>query len=236
MKNRELLIQQNIVNIRKRISEAAERSKRSARDITLVAVTKNVAVEDVRIAIQAGIKILGENKVQEAKTKFMHIGPVVAWHMLGHMQTNKLRAAAAIFDVVQSIDSKRVADGLDKEALRLDRQMDVLVEVNIGEEETKFGISIEETEALIAHVAQKPNLRLHGLMCMAPYVSDAELTRPFFAEMSKVFERFRAQLGESWKVLSMGMTNDFEVAIEEGATLVRIGTGLFHTPDLRRND
>ncbi|MCK5243191.1 YggS family pyridoxal phosphate-dependent enzyme [bacterium] len=236
MKNRELIIQENIANIKKRIAAAAKRSKRRAQDITLVAVTKNVAIEDIRIAIQAGIKILGENKVQEAKTKFMHIGPAVTWHMLGHMQTNKIRAASAIFDMVQSVDSKKVSDLLDREATRLDREISVLVEVNIGAEETKFGIPIEDTTDLILHVSQKPNLRLRGLMCMAPYVSDPELTRPFFHEMSMLFNRFRAQLGESWKILSMGMTNDFEVAIEEGATLVRIGTGLFHTPDLRRED
>jgi len=236
MTNRSQIIQENISSIKKRIAAAAKRSGRSSRDVMLLAVTKNVAVEDIRIAIQAGIKILGENKVQEAKKKFLQIGPAVSWHMIGHLQTNKARVATTIFDMVQSIDSERIADVLDREAARLDRQMNVLVEINIAAEEKKFGIPVEKTAELVDYVAQKQNLRLQGLMAMAPYVPDPELTRPFFRDMAQLFKEFRSRIGDSWKLLSMGMSNDFEVAVEEGSNLVRIGTGIFHTPNLRRAD
>lgn len=235
MTNREELIKSNIETIRKRISAAAARAGKSPQDIILLAVTKNVPVADIRIAIQAGIRFLGENKVQEAKEKFAQIGPAVTWHMIGHLQTNKARIAAAIFDLVQSLDSEKAAEALDREAQRLDRQLDVLVEVNIGEEENKFGISRAQTEALVALVSERKNLRLRGLMSMAPYVQEPELTRPFFRDLAGLFEKCRPLAGDSWEILSMGMTHDFEIAIEEGANLVRVGTGIFHSPELRRN-
>lgn len=235
MNNREQVITKNIQDIQKRISDAASRAGKSKREITLLAVTKNVSVEDIRVAIRAGIRFLGENKVQEAKQKFSQIGPAVTWHMIGHLQTNKARTAAAIFDLVQSIDSEKVAEALSREAMRLDRHLDVLVEVNISEEENKFGISREKTEELVRLVRTKKNLRLRGLMSMAPFVPEPELTRPFFRDLSSLFEKCRPLAGEHWGILSMGMTHDFEVAIEEGANLVRVGTGIFHSRELRRS-
>lgn len=199
-----------------------------------MAVTKNVSVEDIRSALSAGVKVLGENRIQEAKPKFAQIGPAVAWHFLGHLQTNKVRIAAAVFDMIQSVDSLRVADVIDREAGHLDRQIDVLVEVNIGGEESKFGLPPQQLELLLPELQKKKNLRLRGLMSLAPVVTDPSLARPFFRELAGWFRRFQTHLGPSWDTLSMGMTNDFEVAIEEGATLIRIGTGIFHTPELRR--
>lgn len=236
METREKIIQNNISKIRKRIAVAAEKVSRSPGEIELVAVTKNVALSDIRIAIDAGISSIGENKIQEAKKKFAQIGPEVSWHMIGHLQTNKARPAAAIFDMVQSIDSRRVADALDRAAKQLDRELKVLVEVNIGAEEQKSGIEVREVHDLIHYVAQKENLILSGLMSMAPYVHDSELIRPFFRQMSQLFQKYKTEIGDRWKWLSMGMTHDFEVAIEEGANMVRVGTGIFHTTELRSQD
>jgi PLP dependent protein len=233
MKNRSVIIQENVASILRRIQSAVKRTGRSSREITLVAVTKNVSLEDIRSALSAGVKVLGENRIQEAKPKFAQIGPAVAWHFLGHLQTNKARTAAAIFDMIQSVDSVRVAQAIDQEAGHLDRQVDVLVEVNISGEESKFGLPPQQLEALLPELQKNKNLRLRGLMSLAPMVADPSLVRPFFRELANWFRRFQERMGSTWDTLSMGMTNDFEVAIEEGATLIRIGTGIFHTPDLR---
>lgn len=235
MKNRSVIIQENVASIQQRLHTAAQRAGRPSREITLVAVTKNVLLEDIRSALSAGVKTLGENRIQEAKPKFAQIGPTVGWHFLGHLQTNKARTAAAIFDMIQSIDSTRAAQALDQEAGRLDRQLDVLVEVNLSGEESKFGMSPQQLETLLPELRKNRNLRLRGLMTLAPMVADPSLARPFFRELAAWFRRFQASMGPAWDTLSMGMTNDFEVAIEEGATLVRIGTGIFHTPELRRS-
>lgn len=222
-------IKNNLKAIKNRIKSAAQRSNRSAKDITLLAVTKYVTLDDMRSAIDAGITVVGENKVQAAKNKFFQIGPVVGWHMIGHLQTNKARQAAAIFSMVQSVDSTRIADALDKESGHLNRKLEVLVEVNIGREESKFGISPEQTKQLVDYVKQKEHLSLRGLMVMAPYVENPELARPYFKTLNELFQEIKIEqnFGQKWDTLSMGMTNDFEVAIEEGSTLVRIGTGLF---------
>jgi PLP dependent protein len=224
-------IRRNIASIKARIAAAAARARRPASEISLLAVTKNVSLLDMRLAVEAGVRLVGENRVQEAQKKFSQIGPAVSWHMLGHLQTNKARPAAAIFDLVQSVDSPRIADALDQAARGLDRQLDVLVEVNIGGEEQKFGVSPAQTRDLAVYAAGKPNLRVRGLMAMAPYVANAELVRPFFRHLAGIFRDLRKQreLAGPWEVLSMGMTNDFEIAVEEGATLVRIGTGIFST-------
>lgn len=231
-------IRLNIQFIQERIQAAAKRSGRAGKDITLLAVTKNVSVPEIRTALEAGVSVLGENKVQEAKEKFSQIGPAVAWHMLGHLQTNKTRPAAAIFDCVQSIDSQRLADALDREARALDRQMAVLVEVNLGEEEAKFGVPLSEVDSLAHYVAAKPNLRLRGLMGMVPFTPEAEITRPLFRSLAARFQTLKELLPrpEFMTILSMGMTHDFEIAIEEGATLVRIGTGIFRARDSRRQE
>ncbi len=194
-----------------------------------MAVTKNVPVQDIRLVLSAGAAAIGENRVQEARQKFAQIGPAVSWHMLGHLQTNKVRTAAAIFDMVESLDSPRAAEALDRAAGGLDRQLDVLIEVNIAAEEQKFGIAPEATRDLVKRVAKAQHLRLRGLMAMAPYAAEPGLVRPFFRRLAALFRELRdeARHPEHWNVLSMGMTNDFEVAIAEGATLVRIGTGLF---------
>lgn len=231
MERRGLEIRQNIEAIKERIRKAAERARRSPGEVRLLAVTKNASLEDIRAAVDAGIRLLGENKVQTAKTKFAQIGPAVSWHMLGHVQTNKARPAAALFDMIESVDSTRVGDSLSRAARGLDRQLDVLVEVNIGGEEQKFGVDPGSAPGLCEYLEKLPNLRLRGLMAMAPYVPDPETVRPFFRHMRKLFLSLaEGRQGSRWDILSMGMTHDFEVAVEEGATLLRIGTGLFSVP------
>lgn len=229
MENRANLIRYNIERIRVEMAAAARRAGRAKDEIELLAVTKNIPIEEIRIAVASGIKFIGENKIQEARKKFFLLGPMVSWHMIGHMQTNKARSAAAIFDLVESVDSRRVADALDRAAKGLDRQLDVLIEINVAAEEQKFGVLPGQAEELVRYVSQKEHLRLRGLMAMAPYAPDTELVRPFFRHMRRIFTDLRRRLPEPkpWNILSMGMTHDFRVAIEEGSTLVRIGTGIF---------
>ena len=230
MKDQSEIIKENLQIIRNRVEIAAKRSNRVAKAITILAVTKYVTLDFMRAAIEAGVKCVGENKVQDAKKKFFQIGPIVDWHMIGHLQTNKARQAAAIFSMIQTIDSKKIADAIDKEAQRLDRCIDVLVEVNISQDENKFGISPESTRQLVDYVAQKEYLKIRGLMAMAPYVEQVELARPYFRSLNNLFFDIQAKqgYGKQWDTLSMGMTNDFEIAIEEGSTLIRVGTGLFN--------
>jgi pyridoxal phosphate enzyme (YggS family) len=234
MNSRNDQIRENIHNIRARIALAAARSGRSAADISLMAVTKNVPTEEIRMALEAGITHIGESKIQEAKQKFLQLGPAIKWSMLGHLQTNKARNAAAIFDLIQSVDSERLANVLERETQALDRQLDVLVEVNIGGEDQKFGVPLSAAMDLLRAVEACPHLRLRGLMAMAPVVPDAEMVRPFFKELAQFYRAARQEVKspERWSVLSMGMTSDFEVAVEEGATLVRVGTGIFSNPSL----
>jgi hypothetical protein len=181
------------------------------------------------MAVETGITHIGESKIQEAKQKFLQLGPAIRWSLLGHLQTNKARTAAAIFDLIQSVDSVRLAEILERETHALDRQLDVLVEVNIGSEAQKFGVSLEEAPGLLRAVEAQPHLRLCGLMGMAPVVPDPEMLRPLFRKLAQFFQHARQEVKvpERWEILSLGMTNDFEVAVEEGATLVRIGTGIF---------
>jgi PLP dependent protein len=231
MDSRGLEIRQNIAAIQERIRVAEKRAHRSPGEVRLLAVTKNASLADIRAAVEAGVRMIGENKVQDAKAKFAQIGPVVSWHMLGHVQSNKSRSAAAIFDMIESVDSPRAADALSRAAEGLDRQLDVLVEVNIGGEEQKFGVSPEAAPGLCDYVDHLPDLRLRGLMAMAPYVPDPETVRPFFRHMRQLFHSLAEGRDPArWSVLSMGMTHDFEVAVEEGATLLRIGTGIFAAP------
>lgn len=231
MERRGLEIRQNLEAIVQRIHRAAERAHRSPGEVRLLAVTKNASLEEIRAVVDAGVRMLGENKVQTAKTKFAQIGPAVSWHMLGHVQTNKARPAAALFDMIESVDSPRVGEALSRAARGLDRQLDVLVEVNIGGEEQKFGVDPGSAPALCEYLDTLPNLRLRGLMAMAPYVPDPETVRPFFRHLRQLFlSRAEGRRDPHWNVLSMGMTHDFEVAVEEGATLLRIGTGIFAAP------
>ena len=222
-------IAHNIARIQKAVVEAAEAANRNPGDVTIVAVSKTMPIDRIVAAHLAGIRHFGENRVQEAELK---IGTVhmddVRWHLIGHLQTNKARSAAKLFNVIQSVDSVRVAEALSREAQRVDRQLDVLLEVNVSGEISKFGLTSLETPDVAAHIAQLSNLHVTGLMTVAPQVVDPEEARPFFRAVRLLGDQIRPIVGNphTWD-LSMGMSNDFAIAISEGATLVRIGRAIF---------
>jgi len=220
----------NLERVRERIWRAAERAGRRPEEILLLGATKGIDTERVLEAIEAGLTDIGENYVQEAKAKIERIGRGRArWHMIGRLQRNKARHAVKLFDVIQTVDSVKLADELERRAAQEGRVIPVLVEVNIGREPQKAGVMPEELLPICEHIAKLPHLRLEGLMCIPPWGRGPEDSRPYFAEMRRLFERVKeASLpGVEMKWLSMGMSADFEVAIEEGANLVRIGTAIF---------
>ncbi len=216
--------------IKGQITAAAIACGREPASIRLVAVSKTVDIDRVAEAIDAGVEILGENYIQEAREKFNAlVDRPVQWHFIGHLQTNKAKYAVRMFDLIHSVDSLKLAGALDKEAHKRGKVQDILVQVNISQEGTKSGI--EETDAieLVAQIGQLENVRVMGLMTMPPYFDAPELARPFFRRLARLRDRMVDGNipGVCMDELSMGMTGDFEVAIQEGASLVRIGTAIF---------
>ena len=214
-------IEENVRAVARRISAACERAGRSPDGVTLVAVTKTVPVPAIEAAFRAGVRDVGENRVQEAVPKIERLQglrPALRWHMVGHLQTNKAKTAAGVFDIIQSVDSLKLAETL---SARSERKLSILIEVNVAGEATKGGFPPSRVHEAVARIARLPNLVIEGLMTVAPWVSDAEEVRPLFRRMHEM----GCALGLSH--LSMGMTDDFEVAIEEGATMVRIGRAIF---------
>mgnify|MGYP000185727293 FL=1 len=223
-------ISRNLARVRERIAAAARRAGRNPDEVTLVAVTKGVGLDRVLEAVACGVTHIGENRVQEAAAKFPHLPPGVVRHMVGHLQRNKAKMAVRLFDLIHSLDSLRLAEELNRRALEAGRVMDVLVQVNVSGEPTKYGVSPEEVEALVENMASLPGLRLRGLMTIAPIVEDPEQARPYFRRLRQLGDVIRSaatDLKLERLELSMGMTDDFEVAVEEGATIVRIGRAIF---------
>ena len=213
-----------------RIRQAAESCNRDADSIQLVAVSKTIPAEKVKLAIEAGVTILGENYIQEAREKFKALVQYSAsWHFIGHLQSNKAKYAVRLFDLIHSVDSLKLARELNKQAGKVDKVQQILVQVNISGEDTKSGITPEEAPRLISEISQLENLSLKGLMTMPPYFYQPEKVQPFFAALRELRDRIQAKniANVSMAELSMGMTGDFEVGIKEGATLVRIGTAIF---------
>lgn len=198
-------------------------------DVTLVAAAKGRSIEEVEAAIQAGVSHVGHNYVQEAKPIIEALGDRANWHMIGHLQRNKAAAAVRIFDMIETVDSMRLAEAIDLRCARLGRTMPVLVEINSGRERTKTGVLPEELDDLVASITKLKHVHLIGLMTMGPRFGDPEDARPFFKATREAFDRLSAQRlpNISLQYLSMGMTNSYQVAIEEGANLVRIGSGIF---------
>ena len=194
--------------------------------IILVAVTKNHGVEVMREAIDAGATDIGENRVQEAAEKFQSLDRAVTRHLIGHLQTNKVKAAVKLFDVIHSVDSVHLAAALDKAAGALEKVQDVLIQVNAAREPQKSGVLLEDLDALINFVDAAKNLRLRGLMMIAPNFPDAEDCRPLFRKMRALFDELKTSR-ENFDLLSMGMTHDYKVAVAEGANVVRVGTAIF---------
>jgi len=209
-------------NIKKIIDELPE-------GVELVAAAKTRTPEEVKKAVEAGIKIVGENYVQEAQDAFDALGNEVRWHFIGHLQRNKVKNAIKIFDMIETVDSLKLAKEIEKRAAREDKVMPVLIEVNSGREEQKFGVLPEEVEELARKIADFKHLKLQGLMTMGPMVGDPENARPYFVETRKVFNKLKELSipNLEMKYLSMGMTNSYKIAVEEGANIVRIGTKIF---------
>ena len=217
-------------NVKNRIETAARACGRDPETIRLVAVSKTVPTNRVRKAIQAGATILGENYVQEARTKFNDLATYpVSWHFIGHLQSNKAKYAVRLFDLIHSVDTLKLARELDKQSHKINKIQEVLIQVNISEEASKSGVNVKDTYNLLKDIGLLENLSAKGLMTMPPYFNAPEKVRPYFAALRGLRDRLEQQglLNISLSELSMGMTGDFEAAIQEGATLVRIGTAIF---------
>jgi len=212
-------IAQNLEAVKKRVAEACHRANRSPDEVTIIAVSKTKPYSTVEAAFAAGATHFGENRIQESEekiAKLSHIGPT--WHLIGHLQTNKVKTAVQLFDVIHSVDSIKLAGVISKNA---DNDIEILLQVNVAQEETKEGFTVAELPQALAAINKLPNIKVLGLMTIAPWVNDAQEVRPVFKRLKKLSD----DLG--LKHLSMGMTDDYEVAIEEGATMVRIGRAIF---------
>ncbi len=217
-------------NVKNRIKTAARACGRDPETIRLVAVSKTVPTNRVRQAIEAGATILGENYVQEARAKFNDLATYpVSWHFIGHLQSNKAKYAVRLFDLIHSVDTLKLARELNKQSHKINKIQKVLIQVNISEEASKSGVNVKDTYNLLKDISLLENLSVKGLMTMPPYFNAPEKVRPYFAALRGLRDRLEQQglLNISLSELSMGMTGDFEVAIQEGATLVRIGTAIF---------
>ncbi|OPY12672.1 MAG: hypothetical protein A4E67_00051 [Syntrophaceae bacterium PtaB.Bin038] len=222
-------VTENILRVRERIAAAAARAGRDPSGVRLMGVTKTVGDDRIRQAIAAGIDIIGENYVQEARRKIELMGKNVEWHFIGHLQTNKAKYAVRLFDMIHSVNRMSLAEELNRRAGAAGVVCRVLIEVNLGGEESKSGAPPDEAPGLIRAVAQMPNLSIRGLMTMAPWYDDPEKARPCFAGLRALRDQIAAENipNVTMRELSMGMTDDFEVAVEEGSTIVRIGRAIF---------
>lgn len=223
------MIQANLKEVEQNILTACNKCGRSRDEITLIAVSKTKPVSMLEEAYSAGIRNFGENKVQEMCEKYEVMEKDIRWHMIGHLQTNKVKYLIGKTALIHSVDSYKLACEIEKQAAKHNCIMDILIEVNIAEEETKFGLSEEDVIDLVKQIAQLPHVRIQGLMTVAPYVVDSEENRPFFRKIKQLSVDINNQNIDnvSMNILSMGMTGDYMVAIEEGATMVRVGTGIF---------
>ena len=226
------MVKENLARIREEIAETASRVNRKSEDVRLVCVTKNATVDQVKEVMASGITDVGENRVQDALSKYNSLGDRarrLKWHMIGHLQTNKVKKALEIFDTIHSLDRLPLAEAIDKRSYSLGKRTDCFIEVNTSREASKYGIAPEEAVTFIKEVSNFSNIHIIGLMTMAPFVDNRELARPYFAKLHTIKEKLQAEEIPSTdiKELSMGMTQDFTVAIEEGATYLRIGSAIF---------
>ncbi len=222
-------VKENVLQIRERIAKAAHRAGRDPDSVRLMAVTKTFGDDRIREAIEAGVDIIGENYVQEAKRKIEQMGKSVEWHFIGHLQTNKARYAVRLFDMIHSVNRLNLAEELNRRAAAAGTICRVLIEINLGGEDSKSGAAPGEAPSLVREVAAMPHLSIRGLMTMAPWYDDPEKARPCFSGLRHLRDHLVAENipNVSLQELSMGMTDDFEVAVEEGATIVRIGRAIF---------
>ena len=223
------MVVENLKKVEEKIQRACERSGRSRSEVTLIAVSKTKPIEMMQEAMETGVNIFEENKVQEIVKKEVELPKDVEWHLIGHLQRNKVRQIAGKVKRIHSVDSLRLAEQIQKEYEKIGEIADILLEVNVAREESKYGLMPEETEAVIREIANFPNIKVHGLMTIAPFVEDPEKNRIHFQNLRKLLVDINAKNIDniSMDELSMGMTGDYEVAIEEGATYIRVGTGIF---------
>jgi hypothetical protein len=222
-------VAENLSAVRERMVKAAARVGRDPESIVLVAVTKTVPVEQIRAAIAAGQRVFGENRVQEAHDKVQALGHDVQWHLIGHLQRNKVKFVGDLFDLIHSVDSLPVVQEIDRRLTRQGQVMPILMQVNIGDETTKSGVAPAATLTLVQEMAALSHVAIRGLMCIPPALEDPEAVRPYFAQLRALAAQIdQAHLPNvAMTELSMGMSHDFEVAIEEGATMVRVGSAIF---------
>jgi hypothetical protein len=222
-------LKKRLENVKDRINKAAFKCGRDPESIQLVAVSKTISTNRVREAIMAGVTTLGENYVQEARSKFNVLGTFpVSWHFIGHLQSNKAKYAVRLFDLIHSVDTLKLAHELNKQANKVNKIQDVLIQINISKEPSKSGSDIQNAANLIKDIVLLENLSVKGLMAMPPFFNNPEKARPYFTALRVLRDQIQKVFpGVVLNELSMGMTGDFEVAIEEGATLVRIGTAIF---------
>ena len=223
------MLRENLQEVEKRIQETCARAGRDRSEVTLVSVSKTKPVEMLQEAYDLGVRVFGENKVQEIRDKYDALPKDIEWHMIGHLQTNKVKYIVDKVKLIHSVDSLRLAEIIEKEAEKHNRSVDILLEVNVAEETSKFGLKTVEVIPFAEKIAQFPHINMRGLMTIAPFVDDPEKNRTIFRDLHKLYVDIKEKNIDNGTVsiLSMGMTNDYEVAIEEGATMVRIGTGIF---------
>lgn len=228
------MIKENVSRVLEHIASVCERIERDPGEIVLVGATKYASAEQIREAVEAGLKHIGENRVQDAQSKFPVLDQFkvkAVRHMIGHLQTNKVKQAVQFFDLIQSVDSVRLADEIEKEAAKLAKTVDILVEVNTSGEEQKFGVHPDEVPVLMKEINRCPRIRLLGLMTMAPITEEKGRIRRCFRDLRELFDAVEEDFADheriEMKYLSMGMTSDYEIALEEGANMIRIGRAIF---------
>ena len=223
------MITENLEQVRKNIDEACRMTGRDPKEVTLIAVSKTKPVSMLKEAYDAGARCFGENKVQEIMDKHPQLPEDIQWHMIGHLQRNKVKYIVDKVSMIHSVDSLRLAQTIEQEAAKHNVCVPVLLEVNVAQEESKFGLKMDKVLPLIETIADFPHIKVQGLMTIAPYVENAEDNRDFFRQLKKLSVDIEAKNinNVSMSVLSMGMTGDYQVAVQEGATMVRVGTGIF---------
>lgn len=222
-------IRENLERIKEKIRVKSELVGRDPQEITLVAVTKTVEADRIEEAIAAGVNIIGESRIQEAKEKYRKVESRIIWHLVGHLQRNKAKDAVKIFDLIHSVDSAELAKEIDKQAKKIGKIQKILVEANVSGEESKYGLNPEGVITFLQEVSGLPNIKVEGLMTMAPFYENPEDCRPCFRKLRELIEEVKAKNIKNVEMtyLSIGMSNDFEVAIEEGSNMVRIGRAIF---------
>ena len=223
------MLRDNLLEVEKRIAEACKRAGRNRDDVTLVAVSKTKPISMLEEVYDCNIRHFGENKVQELVEKYEQMPSDINWHMIGHLQRNKVKAVVDKATLIHSVDSVRLAEAIEQEAAKKNIDVDILVEVNVAEEDSKFGLKTDDVLPIIETISKFPHVHIKGLMTIAPFVENPEENRAVFAQLRKLSVDIASKNIDNVSVgiLSMGMTNDFEVAIEEGATIVRVGTAIF---------